>query len=77
MQVIIEDYFKNHSQALLFVDLINTIIAARDEKTLREGMYDLSRRHYTFDNTFVVGFGHNHMWVNEKRSRHRLLIVNF
>lgn len=77
MKPVIEEPFRNLQQSVTFAELINTIIESRNEQELRDKMFDLSKRHFSFDKTFDFGFGHNHMWVNEHRRSRRLLIVQF
>lgn len=77
MKPVIEEPFRNLQESVTFVELINRIIMSRNEQELRDNMFELSARHHSFNKTFDVGFGHNHMWVNEHRRSRRLLIVQF
>lgn len=43
--------------------LLNTIVAAKNEKELKENMGNIK---FLLNEYFEFGFGKNHMWVHEK-----------
>lgn len=62
----------------LYVNMLNKITQCNDKITLRETMNFVSMNYpATFDSLFDYGFGSNHMWVSEKESGKRLILVEF
>lgn len=62
----------------LYVNMLNKIVQCNDEKELREVMKFSSIEYpVTFNSIFDYGFGSNHMWVSEKESGKRLILVEF
>lgn len=62
----------------LYVNMLNKITQCEDKITLRETMNLVSMNYpATFDSIFDYGFGSNHMWVSEKESGKRLILVEF
>lgn len=72
MKAIVENPLNvNHSPVAisLYVNMLNKIVQCNDEKELREAM--------KFISIFDYGFDSNHMWVSEKESGKRLILVEF
>lgn len=62
----------------LYVNMLNKIVQCNDEKELREAMKFISMDYpVTFKSLFDYDFGANHMWVSEKESGKRLILVEF
>lgn len=62
----------------LYVNILNEITECNDEKELRKAMKFISANYpVTFNSIFDYGFGSNHMWVSEKESGKRLILVEF
>lgn len=62
----------------IYVAILNRITQSNNEEELREIMGLLSIECTgTFDSIFDYGFGSNHMWVSEKESGKRLILVEF
>lgn len=62
----------------MYVNILNEITKCNDEKELREAMKVVSKEYpVTFNSIFNYGFGSNHMWVSEKESGKRLILVEF
>lgn len=85
MKVMIENMFFGWHEKLpeAFTTLVNTLVLAKSEAELREIMTTLSGNK-DFDNFFLYGFGHHHLWVKQKgipttsdKEDYRLLIVEF
>ena len=62
----------------IYVNMLNKIVQCNDEKELRDTMKFSSIEYpVTFNSIFDYGFGSNHMWVSEKESGKRLILVEF
>lgn len=62
----------------LYVNILNRITWCKNEKELRKAMKFISANYpITFNSIFDYGFGSNHMWVSEKESGKRLILVEF
>ena len=66
-----------------FIKLVNTLVLTKNGKEVREAMATLAREK-DFNDFFLYGFGHNHLWVKQKgvtspygNTDYRLLIVEF
>ena len=67
----------------LFINLVNAIVLARDEKELRE-VIDHFNKHTSLKGMFAYGFGKHHFWLKQRKlsdpsklMEHRILIVEF
>lgn len=62
----------------LYVNILNRITQSKNEQDLRGVMkYAFIEYPVTFNSIFDYGFGSNHMWVSEKESGKRLILVEF
>lgn len=62
----------------LYVNILNRITQSKNEQDLRGVMkYAFIEYPATFNSIFDYGFGSNHMWVSEKESGKRLILVEF
>lgn len=62
----------------LYVNILNRITWCKNENELRDTMKFSSIEYpITFNSLFDYGFGANHMWVSEKESGKRLILVEF
>lgn len=62
----------------LYVNILNRITKSNNEIALRDAMKSLSAGYpVTFKSLFDYGFGANHMWVSDKESGKRLILVEF
>lgn len=62
----------------IYVNILNEITECNDEKELRKAMKFISANYpITFNSLFDYGFGSNHMWVSDKESGKRLILVEF
>ena len=67
----------------LFINLVNAIVLARDEKELRE-VIDHFHKKTSLKNMFAYGFGMHHFWLKQRKvndpsklMEHRILVVEF
>lgn len=62
----------------MYVNILNRITWCKNENELRDTM-NFSSIEYpvTFNSIFDYGFSSNHMWVSEKESGKRLILVEF
>lgn len=81
MKAIVENPLNvNYSPIVIsfYVNMLNKIVQCNDEKELRETMKFISMDYpVTFNSFFDYGFGANHMWVSDKESGKRLILVEF
>lgn len=62
----------------LYVNILNRITWCKNENELRDTMKFSSIEYpVTFNSIFDYGFDSNHMWVSEKKSGKRLILVEF
>nr|DAF42061.1 MAG TPA: hypothetical protein [Caudoviricetes sp.] len=62
----------------LYVNMLNRITWCKNENELRDTMKFSSIEYpVTFNSIFDYGFDSNHMWVSEKESGKRLILVEF
>ena len=62
----------------LYVNILNRITWCKNENELRDTMKFSSIEYpVTFNSIFDYGFCSNHMWVSEKESGKRLILVEF
>lgn len=62
----------------LYVNMLNRITWCKNENELRDTMKFSSIEYpVTFNSIFDYGFNSNHMWVSEKESGKRLILVEF
>lgn len=62
----------------LYVNMLNRITWCKNENELRDTMKFSSIEYpVTFNSLFDYGFDSNHMWVSEKESGKRLILVEF
>lgn len=62
----------------LYVNILNRITWCKNENELRDTMKFSSIEYpVTFNSIFDYGFSSNHMWVSEKESGKRLILVEF
>lgn len=62
----------------LYVNILNRITWCKNENELRDTMKFSSIEYpVTFNSIFDYGFDSNHMWVSEKESGKRLILVEF
>ena len=67
----------------LFINLVNAIVLARDEKELRE-VIDHFHKNTNLKGMFAYGFGKHHFWLKQRKvsdpsklMEHRILVVEF
>ena len=67
----------------LFINLVNAIVLARDEKELRE-VIDHFHKNTSLIGMFAYGFGKHHFWLKQRKvsdpsklMEHRILVVEF
>ena len=67
----------------LFINLVNAIVLARDEKELRE-VIDHFHKNTSLKCMFAYGFGKHHFWLKQRKvsdpsklMEHRILVVEF
>ena len=67
----------------LFINLVNAIVLARDEKELRE-VIDHFHMNTSLKGMFAYGFGKHHFWLKQRKMsdpsklmEHRILVVEF
>ena len=67
----------------LFINLVNAIVLARDEKELRE-VIDHFHKNTSLKEMFAYGFGKHHFWLKQRKvsdpsklMEHRILVVEF
>lgn len=81
MKAIVENSLNvNHSPVAisLYVNMLNRITWCKNENELRDTMKFSSIEYpVTFNSIFDYGFSSNHMWVSEKESGKRLILVEF
>lgn len=81
MKAIVENPLNvNHSPVAisLYVNILNRITWCKNENELRDTMKFSSIEYpVTFNSIFNYGFDSNHMWVSEKESGKRLILVEF
>lgn len=62
----------------LYVNMLNRTTWCKNENELRDTMKFSSIEYpATFNSIFDYGFGSSHMWVSEKESGKRLILVEF
>lgn len=62
----------------LYVNILNRITWCKNENELRDTMKFSSIEYpVTFNSIFDYGFDSNHIWVSEKESGKRLILVEF
>lgn len=62
----------------LYVNILNRITWCKNENELRDTMKFSSIEYpVTFNSLFDYGFDSNHMWVSEKESGKRLILIEF
>lgn len=69
MKVTIENFFcpYNEEQIEAYFRLINTILLAEDENSLRQGIESLKSQ-IPLDDCFMYGFGAHHFWVHQRKA---------
>lgn len=81
MKAIVENPLNvNHSPVAisLYVNILNRITWCKNENELKDTMKFSSIEYpVTFNSIFNYGFDSNHMWVSEKESGKRLILVEF
>ncbi len=67
----------------LFLNLVNTIVLARDEKELREVVEHFAKN-TSLKALFAYGYGNHHFWLKQRMAsdpsklmEHRILVVEF
>ena len=67
----------------LFINLVNAIVLARDEKELRE-VIDHFHKNTSLKGMFAYGFRKHHFWLKQRKvsdpsklMEHRILVVEF
>ena len=67
----------------LFINLVNAIVLARDEKELRE-VVEHFHKHTILKGMFAYGYGKHHFWLKQRMAsdpsklmEHRILVVEF
>lgn len=81
MKAIVENPLNvNHSPVAisLYVNMLNRITWCKNENELKDIMKFSSIEYpVTFKSLFDYGFDSNHMWVSDKESGKRLILVEF
>ena len=81
MKVTIETFFCPYCDEAteIYLRLINTVLFADDENSLRKGIEKLKTQ-VPLDDYFVYGFGAHHLWVYHKKNKIKssieLIIIN-
>ena len=67
----------------LFINLVNAVVLAKDEKELRE-VIDHFHTNTSLKGMFAYGFGKHHFWFKQRKAsdpsklmEHRILVVEF
>ena len=67
----------------LFINLVNAIVLARDEKELRE-VVEHFYKNTSLKGMFAYGYGKHHFWLKQRKAsdpsklmEHRILVVEF
>lgn len=70
MNVTIENFFCPYCDEATeaYFRLINTILLAEDENSLRQGIERLKAQ-IPLDDYFVYGFGAHHLWVHQQQGQ--------
>lgn len=70
MKVTIETFFCPYCDEAteIYLRLVNTILFADDENSLRKGIEKLKTQ-VPLDDYFVYGFGAHHLWVYHKKNK--------
>lgn len=68
MNVTIETFFSPYCDEAteIYLRLVNTILFADDENSLRKGIEKLKTQ-VPLDDYFVYGFGAHHLWVHQRK----------
>ena len=68
MNVTIETFFCPYCDEAteIYLRLVNTILFANDENSLRKGIETLKTQ-VPLDDYFVYGFGAHHLWVHQRK----------
>lgn len=81
MKVIVENplnAYHSPTAISIYVNILNRITWCKNENELRDTMKFSSIEYpVTFNSIFDYGFGSNYMWVSEKESGKRLILVEF
>ena len=72
MKVTIETFFCPYCDEAteIYLRLVNTILFADDENSLRKGIEKLKTQ-VPLDDHFVYGFGAHHLWVHQRKASDR------
>ena len=72
MKVTIEIFFCPYCDEAteIYLRLVNTILFADDENSLRKGIEKLKTQ-VPLDDHFVYGFGAHHLWVHQRKASDR------
>ena len=72
MKVTIETFFCPYCDEAteIYLRLVNTILFADDENSLRRGIEKLKTQ-VPLDNYFVYGFGAHHLWGHQRKASDR------
>jgi hypothetical protein len=80
MKAIVENPLKSKFPIIreVYIEILNRITWCRNEGELRDVIRFISMEFpVTFNSYFEYGFGRNHMWVSEKKSGKRLILIEF
>lgn len=77
MKAIVENPVPNPCLYALFITIINDITTSYTEEQLRKNMRSTMSIYDRLSEYVDYGFGHNHMWISDRKTGKRLIFVEF